>query len=575
MRYVQDPQWGEVYVDDASGTIYRPYSDEGGTTLGFLGNYNSDVRFDSLKPVSTPAPAPAPAADPFAAVSKPEWVASSDPYFNQFTYQGEFGEENPYTSTIAGLQAPENWRSVAGQLGYQGPFETQVISSDPAEGGGGYATVTAPEFQQFIEQKKAEGYDFVTKGDQIDKDRQTIGLMTPTGDVTNQTPVKVSGFDDFLKEFVLPSVAAYGAVNFFGPHLEGLTSSLGGPGQLTASDLAGVSSEVSASSVPQAAFPPIESKITPVSTPAAAATDAAKAAKLSELKQLGSIMQGPTAPAMGSLPQPLPPGIQELINSPTLPASAAAPALSSVPIFDLGGNAIDPFTSEILSPASVVPAGSVMEGMIPGGLKAAGISPTLGELAAVGTVASGGSDVLDLVKKYGGKAFDTAKDVLSSPAGLVGLGALLSYLDKQPARGGGYTGVASGARPTARTTVQGPYGPIVRYAANGGLMQAYAQGGVVTGTHQRPMQMEDGGFVMTERAVKGAGGPQGIAQLLPDAKLIRGPGTGTSDDIPATIEGNTPARVSNGEMYVPRAQVKQAGGAPALYALMNKLQRRA
>ena len=302
MRYVQDPQWGEVYVDDASGTIYRPYSDEGGTTLGFLGNYNSDVGFDSFKPVSTPVPAPAPAADPFASIPKPEWVSSSDPYWSQFgnvagrdPESGEF--TNPYISTIRGLEDVGNWRSVAGQLGYQGPFETQVISSDPAEGGGGYATVTAPEFQQFIEQKKAEGYDFVTKGDQIDRDRQTIGLMTPTGEVVNQTPVKVSGFGDFFKEFVLPSVAAYGAVNFLGPRLEGLTSSLGGPGPLTATDLMGLSPEVSASSVPQASFPPIESKITPVSTPAAAATDAAKAVKLSELTPLQSITQVPTAPA--------------------------------------------------------------------------------------------------------------------------------------------------------------------------------------------------------------------------------------------------------------------------------------
>lgn len=164
---------------------------------------------------------------------------------------------------------------------------------------------------------------------------------------------------------------------------------------------------------------------------------------------------------------------------------------------------------------------------------------------------------------------------LTTPRGLAGLlGVLLGMANKAPSRGGGAP-INISPKQITRTIVPGKYGPIAQYAANGGLMQAYAQGGIVTGTHQRPMQMEDGGFVMTKRAVDGAGGPQGIAQLLPQAKLIRGPGTGTSDDIPATIEGNTPARVSNGEMYVPRAQVKQAGGAPALYALMNKLQRSA
>jgi hypothetical protein len=205
-----------------------------------------------------------------------------------------------------------------------------------------------------------------------------------------------------------------------------------------------------------------------------------------------------------------------------------------------------------------------------------GVVSSTGDIvdAAGKVLASVGSPSwLDVAKKYGGKAFDTAQSVLSSRAGLAGLGALLSYLDKQPPRGGGYTGVAA-PRPTTRTMAQGKYGPIAQYAANGGLMQAYATGGV-TGTHRRPMQMEDGGFVMTKRAVDGAGGPRGIAQMLPGARPIVGPGTGTSDSIPATIAGRTPARVSNGEAYVPKAVVNRAGGAPALYALMNKLQRRA
>ena len=173
-------------------------------------------------------------------MAKPQWISASDPYFNQFIYQGEFGEENPYISTIRGLQTPELWQSVARSLGYSGPFETQVISSDPGEGGGGYVNVPAPEFQQFIAQKKAEGYDFVTKGDQIGKDNQIVGLKTPTGEVVAQRPVKAAGFGEFFKEFVVPAFAAYGAVNFLGPRLEGLTNALSGGGQLSAADLANI-----------------------------------------------------------------------------------------------------------------------------------------------------------------------------------------------------------------------------------------------------------------------------------------------------------------------------------------------
>ena len=176
-----------------------------------------------------------------------------------------------------------------------------------------------------------------------------------------------------------------------------------------------------------------------------------------------------------------------------------------------------------------------------------------------------GFDLGSLLKKagnsvlgLGGKALDFA----TSDKGILAL--LLAGLasgDRRPAYGGG-------------TRMAMPVAPVPqRMAAQGGLMQAYRQGGPV-----RPFPMQDGGFVMTKRAVDGAGGPRGIAQLLPNARMIRGPGTGTSDSIPATIRGRngvTPAKVSNGESYVPPEGVEQAGGAPALYALMNRLQRRA
>ena len=143
--------------------------------------------------------------------------------------------------------------------------------------------------------------------------------------------------------------------------------------------------------------------------------------------------------------------------------------------------------------------------------------------------------------------------------GLLGLlAALAASKERRPAYGGG-----------TRMAMPAPVVP-QRMAAQGGLMKAYRQGG--------PVRMEDGGFVMTKRAVDGAGGPRGLAQMLPGARPIRGPGTGVSDSIPATISGprgQTPARVSNGEAYVPRKTVQSAGGAQQLYDLMHKLQRRA
>jgi len=92
--------------------------------------------------------------------------------------------------------------------------------------------------------------------------------------------------------------------------------------------------------------------------------------------------------------------------------------------------------------------------------------------------------------------------------------------------------------------------------------------------------LEDGGFVLTKKAVDGLGkgdnkrGQRAAAMGL-GALPIKGKGTGTSDSIKTSIDGKVPALVSNGEAYVPRRNVKKAGGAKKLYALMRKAERRA
>jgi len=125
------------------------------------------------------------------------------------------------------------------------------------------------------------------------------------------------------------------------------------------------------------------------------------------------------------------------------------------------------------------------------------------------------------------------------------------------------------ARSTARLSgpVRRPYDPERNLFTDYGVLRpAYASEG---GEMRSVPQLEDGGFVLTKRAVDGMGG-QREAQAGLGAIPIRGPGTGTSDSIPTTIDGVRPAKVSNGEAYVPRKRVKQAGGAKRLYALMRQ-----
>ena len=60
-------------------------------------------------------------------------------------------------------------------------------------------------------------------------------------------------------------------------------------------------------------------------------------------------------------------------------------------------------------------------------------------------------------------------------------------------------------------------------------------------------------------------------------RLLRGPGDGMSDNIPATIGGRQPARLADGEFVVPADVVSHLGngsteaGAKRLHEMMNKV----
>ena len=62
-------------------------------------------------------------------------------------------------------------------------------------------------------------------------------------------------------------------------------------------------------------------------------------------------------------------------------------------------------------------------------------------------------------------------------------------------------------------------------------------------------------------------------------RLLKGPGNGTSDSIPATIGDKQPARLADGEFVIPARIVSELGngstdaGARELYAMMDRIQR--
>jgi len=167
-----------------------------------------------------------------------------------------------------------------------------------------------------------------------------------------------------------------------------------------------------------------------------------------------------------------------------------------------------------------------------------------------------------------GQQFPTGMN--KAAAGIGALGALGGF--EQPR-----LGFAAPQQQTSTAKLSGPirrpYDPERNLYTDYGILQPTyaAKGGEM---HSVP-QLEDGGFVLTKKAVDGMGkGSNDRGQRAAAAGLgaipIKGPGTGTSDSIPTSIDGVRPAKVSNGEAYVPQKRVKQAGGAKKLYALMRK-----
>jgi hypothetical protein len=77
----------------------------------------------------------------------------------------------------------------------------------------------------------------------------------------------------------------------------------------------------------------------------------------------------------------------------------------------------------------------------------------------------------------------------------------------------------------------------------------------------------------------GGGGISDLGGYSDGGRLLKGPGDGVSDSIPATIGNKQPARLAEGEFVVPARIVSELGngsteaGAKKLYAMMDRVQK--
>ena len=106
------------------------------------------------------------------------------------------------------------------------------------------------------------------------------------------------------------------------------------------------------------------------------------------------------------------------------------------------------------------------------------------------------------------------------------------------------------------------------YAAEGGIA-SLDSGGYDRMVGEQPMYQ-----AMARGGISDLGGYSDYAR---GGRMLKGPGDGMSDNIPATIAGKRPARLADGEFVVPADVVSHLGngstdaGAKQLYAMMNKV----
>jgi hypothetical protein len=103
-----------------------------------------------------------------------------------------------------------------------------------------------------------------------------------------------------------------------------------------------------------------------------------------------------------------------------------------------------------------------------------------------------------------------------------------------------------------------------------------AEGGPIEAMSQRN-QMEtvaaNGGMHLA------SGGVSNLGDYSDGGRMLRGPGDGVSDSIPASIAGKRPAKLADGEFVIPARIVSELGngsseaGARKLYAMMDRVQK--
>lgn len=230
---------------------------------------------------------------------------------------------------------------------------------------------------------------------------------------------------------------------------------------------------------------------------------------------------------------------------------------------DLGGVGASPAT---MGAASAAPASSGIASLMP---------TTLGGKVLAGTAGIGALGMLADRNKYGIPDQEKYSGPLSKfrydPANY-------EPYTYRPYAGGGPVESMSDANAVGANTGF-PMADISRGAYATPYQQPISQN-VLSGPQDTRVDMYTGEERLAEGGIASlaSGGISDLGGYSDGGRLLRGPGDGVSDSIPATIGGRQPARLADGEFVVPARIVSELGngstdaGARELYKMMNRVQ---
>jgi len=293
---------------------------------------------------------------------------------------------------------------------------------------------------------------------------------------------------------------------------------------------------------------------------------------------LGGLTGGAGAGISGALTSALNPAVSLATTAPAAAASSMAPTVANAAALNSAASAIPAATTSVAPAAasSIAPAA------------ASSVAPTAGTLGS-GTfgimppATSGG--IADLFTKAGANPAVSAAVPTAPTTGGTFMEGMKRFTDDPIAsimrnKPTAISSAISGATGSKKKPEEPEEydGPLKRFRFNPSSYQPamYAEGGIadLSGSYDRMVGEQPMYQAMARGGISDLGSYSDYAR---GGRMLKGPGDGMSDSIPASIAGKRPARLADGEFVIPADVVSHLGngstdaGAKQLYAMMNKV----